>query len=522
MNLRIEDMTEEQKIGMLLCARRFDEKDDIDFTLELIKKRALGCAQVRPHQKEIIKLIKETADYPILIIADMESGFQEAPLPKITLMSLSACDKPEYYRAYAKGIAYYAKKAGFSGTWNPVLDILYGNGPCSVSRKISDDPLKVAEVGAEIAAVYKEHNFLACGKHYPGTSEFPVDTHMTEGYSEMTEKDLVDFNLVPYKYLMDRGLLPSIMTRHALFKNIDPVYPASLSKKVIDIIRNMGFDGVAFTDSFAMMGVLQKFGEENIYGMAVAAGNDIILTNYRTPTRQCYEMLMKNYRDGAFTEERLDEAVKRVLKAQEFTAKELDDSVQFTKEDEKLLNDLAKDCITAVTDDGLDAALGGKSEEKLFIILRENTDVDDRDNLEITPGKWYYPKRIENRIKEKFPGAGIVYLPEFPSGKDNELALSSATKYKEVVFVSFCTTAAYVGTDGLTRRAEAVINALAHSKKLSAIVHFGNPYALRELKHIPRRIFGYNIPDSQCYAIDVLAGEAEAKGSLPYNVEFVN
>lgn len=37
MNLRIEDMTLEQKIGMVLCARRFEEKEDIDFTLELIK-----------------------------------------------------------------------------------------------------------------------------------------------------------------------------------------------------------------------------------------------------------------------------------------------------------------------------------------------------------------------------------------------------------------------------------------------------------------------------------------------------
>ena len=521
MRLQIENMTVEQKIGMVLCARRFDNQEDIDFSLELIKNHALGCAQVLPHQTEVMKKIKETADYPILIIADMESGFQRAPLPKVSLMSLSACNKPEYYRAYAKGIAHYAKRAGYSGAWSPVVDVLQRSGPCIVSRVISNDPYKVAKAAAEISAVFKEQNFLSCGKHYPGVTGFGKDTHMTEGYSVLTEEEIKERNLLPYKYLLERGLLPSVMTQHSVYKNIDPDYPATLSKKTIDIIRNMGFDGVLFTDSLAMMGILQKYGEENVYGMAVAAGNDVILTNYRTPTKDCYEMLLKNYRDGLFTEERLDEAVRRVLKAQELTAEMPDKSVAFTKEDEEILNSVAKDCITAITDDGVSAALDGKNEDKLFVILEElEGKKKESSGREITAGDWYNPEQIEKRIEEKFPGAGIVRLPEFPSASNNDYVLNTATKYKEVVFVTFCKTCAYLGTDGLTRRAEAVINALVHSKKVSAVVHFGNPFAMQEIEHVPRRVFGYTIPDSQLYAIDLLAGEIEAKGTLPFDIEF--
>ena len=54
MLLRLEDMTVEQKIGFVLCARRFEE-DDIDFTLELIKNKALGCVQAPAEKPELVK-----------------------------------------------------------------------------------------------------------------------------------------------------------------------------------------------------------------------------------------------------------------------------------------------------------------------------------------------------------------------------------------------------------------------------------------------------------------------------------
>lgn len=518
MNLRLEDLTTEQKIGMLLCGRRF-EGEDLDTVLDLVKNHSIGCVQVPANHPEIVKLIKETADYPILVINDMESGFPTSSLPKIPLMSISACNKPEYYHAFARGVVRDAKAAGYSGTWNPVVDILRGDGPCAVSRSFSDNPQKVAEAAAELAGIYNRNNFLACAKHYPGGDDQHVDTHMVEGVSNVTEKELIEFDLVPYKYLMDRGLIQCIMTRHTVYKNIDPDRPASLSKKVIDIIRNMGFDGVAFTDSLAMMGILQKFGEENVYGMAIEAGNDIVLPNYRTPVKQCYEMLLKNYRDGAFTEERLNEAVRRILTAQEYAASEPENPTVFTAEDEKTLDDIARDCITAVTDDGVSPALGGNNEDKIFIVLTDEQSPDNIDNPEVNTRKWYFSDRVAKRIEEKFPGAGIEFLPEFPGGSHNERVLNAATKYKEAIFVTFCRTGAYYGTDCLTRRVESVVNALVQSGKVKAIVHFGNPYAVEKLNHVPRMLFGYNIPDSQLYAIDVLKGEMDAKGTLPFDVK---
>lgn len=519
MLLNIDEMTTEQKLGMLFCARRFEDAD-MDFILEMIKKRALGCVQPHAENPEIVQKLISAADYPILVINDTETGFPTSALPKIPLMCLSACDDKAYYRAFAKGIVRDAQKMGYNGTWGPAIDILRMDGPERVSRIASDDPQKVAEVAEEIADVFKQNHYLSTGKHYPGGEDCPFDTHMTEGTCNLTEEEIVKFDLMPYLHLMKKDLLPAIMTQHIVYKKIDPKYPASLSKKVIDIIRNLGFDGVVFTDSFAMMGILQKYGEDKIYGMAVEAGNDIILPNYRTPVKEAFNMLVQNYKDGAFTEERLNEAALRVLRAQAFVGEKPNTPTVFTKEDEEMLHNVARDCITAVTDEGVPAYLTGEDKDRLFVVLTPNTTEDDRIQAEISMDRWYFPHKIAEKIKQTFPESGIEFLPEFANAHDNERVLNAATKYKEVVFVTFCATTCYLGTDCLTRRTEAVINALIQSDKVSCVLHFGNPFALKTINHVKRKIFGYIISESQMHAIDVLKGKIEAKGKLPFRIEF--
>lgn len=525
MFLKLEELTLEQKIGMVLCARRFRDQD-VDFILELVKKRALGCVQAPFWKPEVAKLVKETADYPILIVNDTERGYPTSELPKIPLVALAATGKKEYFQAFAKAVVRDAQEAGCNGTWGPVIDILHQDGPITVPRKLSDDPKKVGEIAEEIARIYNQNHYFSCGKHYPGGAKVntkngkSVDTHMSGTSVHVSVEELINKNFVPYLHLWKKGLLPSIMVGHGTYADIDPDYPASLSKKMIDIIRDMGYDGVFFTDSFAMLSILQQFGEENVYGMAIAAGNDIVLPNYNTGVKDAYDMLMKNFEDGVFTEERLDEAVRRVLALQEFVGTKPETPTTFTEEDEALLNAVAKDCITAVCDEGLTAALPKNDKKRLFVIITENSFHADAALEEIATDQWYNPRTVADAIAANFPNADIEYLKEFPTAPENDRVLRAATKVDEVVFVTYCDSVPYLGTDCLTRRVEVVINSLTMSGKLQAVVHFGNPFALTPLNHVPRKIFGYLIPDSQKYAIDVLAGNCEAKGTLPFHIEF--
>lgn len=516
--LKLEELTTEQKLGMTYCARP-NTPEDYEFVFELIKKRALGCVQVAPTRPERVQQIKELADYPILIICDCETGFPTSDIPKIPLAALSACNNEEYYRVFAKGVVTEAKKVGFNGTWSPVVDVLHCDGPCKVHRHLSDDPMRVAKAAEIISRVYKQYGYMSSGKHYPGGKDIPYDSHMAPVPSQKTVDELKEKDLVPYQYLMDKDLLPSIMTSHSVFQNIDPDTPGTLSPKVQHIIREMGFDGVTFTDSFAMMAILQKYGEENILGMAIAAGNDIVLPNYRTRDRDAFAMLVKNYEDGMFTEERLNEAARRVLKLLEFIGSEPECNDPFTDEDRAVFDEMAKDCITAVCDDGVSPALD-PDKKHLFVILTDNSFVDDDNLMEITSKNWYYPKQIAEKIRQVFPDSGILYLPEFPDQKQNEQVFLEAAKHDDVVFITFCMTQAYLGTDCLTRRAENVIDCVNLANKLAGVVHFGNPFALKNLMHVKRKIFGYTMPTTQPHTIEVLAGKLPAKGTLPFNIEF--
>ena len=346
------------------------------------------------------------------------------------------------------------------------------------------------------------------------------DSHMANTGSYNTKEDLLNERMVPYFRLMEQGLLPGIMVGHSVYPHIDPENPATLSKKVIDLIRDRGFDGMVWTDSLAMMAILQKYGEENIQGLAIAAGNDMVLPNYRTPARKNYEMLLKNYKDGMFTEERLNEAVRRVLEAQAIVGAEPPCAEPFTEQDRINYFNIAKDCITALTDEGVTAALPADNTDRLFIVITNELPGGGKELAQETITRdWYRPDEIEKKINEEFPEAEVVYLPEFPAAKDNEKVLVAATRHKEVVFVTYCNARPYQGSSIMTRRVEAVINALITSGKVSAVLHFGNPKAMEMIDHVPRLVFGYMMPQSQKHAFEVLAGKLPAKGKLPYNLK---
>ena len=147
--LVLEEMTTEQKLGMLYCARLFNQ-EALDLALELIKKRAIGSVQISPKRKDFVQKVLDAADYPIIIVCDTETRFPTSEKQPIPLVTLAACDKPEYYEVFGKAVATEAKAAGFNATWNPVVDVLHCNGPIKVYRLFSDDPARVCRAAEEI------------------------------------------------------------------------------------------------------------------------------------------------------------------------------------------------------------------------------------------------------------------------------------------------------------------------------------------------------------------------------------
>lgn len=515
--LTLEQMSPEQKLGRVLCCRRLHNQEDVEFTLELARNSAIGALQLpmdETKRTELLKRFREAADYPLIMVEDMELGFPKSKLPKIPLSTLAAANNPEYAKLFAAALAKEAKEAGFNGIWGPIVDILFENRPCMVSRVAGDTPEAVMNITKEIFKTFDSYRFHSTAKHYPGDKGMPYDSHMVSPHSPQTKEELLQTSLVPYLKLMEEGLLPAIMVGHQICDNIDPDYPASLSKKVMDIIREQGFDGVIYSDSFAMMSILQAYGEKQAYALSLMGGVDIILPNYRTPMREVYEMMLASYREGQITDERLNEAVRRVMTLAQYCAEEPADPVPVPENIDEILRSVARDCITADCAEGVSVAID--PDKKRLFVVEVPCNHGSRINNEVKITAAYDAEGAIQAIKEYFPNCDIELIPEFPTPRDNDRVLTAASKHDEVVFVSFCETAPYMGTDCLTRRIEAVIDALSMPGKLKTLVHFGNPLATKTLKPIPRKIFGYSAAASQAHAFEVLAGKYPAKGKNPY------
>ncbi len=89
--------------------------------------------------------------------------------------------------------------------------------------------------------------------------------------------------------------------------------PATLSKYVLtDLLRGkMGFNGLVVTDASHMVAMTSAMKRSDMLPTAIAAGSDLFLF-FNDPDED-FQWMMEGYRNGIITDERLDEALTRIL-----------------------------------------------------------------------------------------------------------------------------------------------------------------------------------------------------------------
>lgn len=519
MELTLDELTVEQKLGMVFVATCTHGDEDMAFTLDMIRAHRLGAIWVDPLDPRLARImqdIKAAADYPILICTDAENGF--GPYQIAQAISLATTDNPALAYAFGKVTALQLKALGYNVVCNPVLDLSHGNAPCgSVTRSFGCDPVKVAQIGGAVARGMRDAGVLTVAKHYPGGSTSQTDTHMMEAVSSRTELELLDHDLYPYLEIMKQGHLCGIMTAHRRFPQIDPSRPASLSEKVIGILRDQGFDGIAMTDALVMMGIVLKYGLYDCNGLAIAAGNDLALP-WGISNQKAYEALSEAYRQGVITDARLDEAVRRVLAAQHQTLTE-PATKEISEQDKLDIQTINRDCIVAVTEEGLSPSISREGKH-LFVILTEtDADPDAKTDVDPRPRDWYKPDRIAEKLLAAFYHSQVMTINQFPTASQNVSVFDRQLECDDVVFVTFFKSSAYIGPECLTTRIIALMEALQSTNRISAVVHFGNPYVMEDVPHVPRILFGFCSEACTMNTIDVLCGDYPAKGRLPFTIK---
>ncbi len=516
--LKLEELSVKQKIGMAMTGRITKPLDDPDtqYVLDMIRNHSLGAVWLSPsweHREVCMKAIKEAADYPIIIISDSESGI--APYMVGRHNAIGCTGDPKYAYAFGKATAVTARKLGYNVICNPLLDIgVRGCVGGTAVRSLGGNKEKVAEMASAICHGMHDGGVLTVGKHYPGSCNTTIDSHMAEVSDPITKEELIEENLYPYRRLIDEGVLDGIMTQHTCLHNIDPDYPASLSRKVIGIIRELGFNGFAITDALPMQGIVAKYGSTYGKGLSIAGGNDLALV--WDANQPSYEQLVQCYEEGIFTEEQLNESVAHVLEAQHKTLSLPTDS-ELSEEDIENVELINLKSIYAKTDDGVPVALSREGKHHFVIVAP--MDYTGNPDIVTFRNHWYNPSIVAKKLREYFPNSDVMAIKEFPSVGEDYIVINHAVKYDDTVFITFTDSLGYVGRECINSRIVSVIEALQVTNRVSTVVHFGNPFVLEELEHIPRIIIGGLAAKSVDYAIDVLAGEEKAEGVLTYDVK---
>lgn len=516
--LKFEELTLDQKLGLVHTIKLNGgiTEENIKYIFDRIKARAVGAVWIQWGAwkwEEYLKRVVETADYPILIMTDAENGIGEYKIGRHNPISCTGDEKYAY--AFGKTVGFTAKELGYNVVCNPVLDI-YDNGN---ARTFGNDKNVIAKMGTAEARGMHDAGVLTVGKHYPSArDDRNIDSHMAESVSSQTAEQLLDDSLFAYLYMMKQGVLDGVMTAHVRLPKIDDKYPASLSKKVLDVFRDAGFSGFCMTDALSMMGIRANFGDGESLGLAIAAGNDLPLPFTHDPVFE-HEAIKTAYEKGIISEEHLDICVKRVLAAQH-KVMVLNESrcKSLTDEEIALCKEIPKAGIYQRTDEGISPTLSRDGKHLFAIMVRNEADLTKPDVDTFTNG-WLFPEKVTEKILENFPNSVVKTFHEFPTGQQNYEIFQASLACDDVIFLTFSEMIPYAGEEAVTSRVVSLVNALQFTDRVSALVHFGNPCVLNTLPHIPRVLLGGLCDESIYGAIDILGGLYKAKGVLTYDVK---
>lgn len=203
-----------------------------------------------------------------------------------------------------------------------LVNILWNFGPCvAVStdprwgrtyESYSNDPAIVTALAEAYLKGQQDQGIASTAKHYLadggtvyGTGE--INSLLDRGDSRMPEEELRSIHLAPYRTLVDSG----VRVVMASFSSYQGVKMHENKYLLTDVLKGeLGFQGFVVSDWEAMNALSGKSFQEDIAN-AVNAGVDMLMepNNYK----EAINAIVKNVKSGRISEERIDDAVRRIL-----------------------------------------------------------------------------------------------------------------------------------------------------------------------------------------------------------------
>ncbi|TQJ39680.1 gluconate kinase (SKI family) [Arthrobacter sp. SLBN-112] len=321
-------MTLEEKIGQLFINHNNDYSPEyLDGVLE---NYHVGGMRYRPGPsaavQEHIRYAQSKSRIPLLIASNPEMG-GAGSCDDGTFVSthLQAGSHPDKSIARQMGQVAGVETAALGCNWAfaPIVDIHYNWRNTVIStRSFGNTPEIVVERAKEYFDGISESPTACAMKHFPGDGIDERDQHVVTSYNTLGYEEWNRTYGHVYREMIAHGV-QSIMVGHIgapeVSRHFRPglsdaeILPATLSPELLqDLLRGeLGFNGLVLTDASQMVGLTQAMRRRDLVPATIAAGCDMFLF-FRNPAED-FQYMLDGYKSGVITEQRLHDALRRIL-----------------------------------------------------------------------------------------------------------------------------------------------------------------------------------------------------------------
>lgn len=491
----------------------------------------------------LINRLQADAKIPLLISVDAETGigmrFENTTIFPWA-MAVGATGNPDFARKIGVITGREARAMGIHHVYSPVVDVNNNaNNPVINVRSYGENPDEVGRFGAAMVEGVQSSNAIATVKHFPGHGDTAVDSHSGLPIINLPRERFDKVELVPFRKAIEAGVA-SVMIAHISLPQIDneqiqplknpvlPIYsesvetpkesatiPATLSKKVqTDLLRNqMNFQGLIVSDAMDMSGLTLYIGQEEAAVRAIEAGTDLL--EKPADAAAMIRGIVNAVKSGRLTEERINQSARKLLAwkhqmglfKQKITPIDSIDKIVSSKEVRDLADEVGKQAITLVKDDGKNLPLA--KDKKIFILAVTNG-----------PDITFVANTLTRILRQNGYRFEFAALDERSTEADQNRAFERASKSDVVIAALYGRVRSGARNSGMLPPAGAnVLQKILASEKPLINISFGNPYLILNYPQMKTYIVSYgDMPSLQKATANAISGNQDFYGKLPITV----
>lgn len=327
-NETLADLTIDEKISQLFCLIAYSAEDNyLKWLAEDLKIGGIMC-RVMPKDEvcKTVEVLQQNCKIPLLIAANLETGGAGVCLDGTKIgseMGIAATNDKNMAKALGEVCGKEGSVLGVNWSFAPIVDIdLNFRNPITNTRTFGNDKNMVRDFGVAYIEEIQKNGIAACAKHFPGDGVDERDQHLVTSINSLScEEWLSSFGEV-YKAMIDCGvktimcghiMLPSFVKKYNPNILDEDILPATLSSEIVTKLlkEELGFNGLVITDSTTMAGLNMALPREKIVPLTIAAGCDMFL--FTKNLEEDFMYMRKGYDEGIITNDRLNEAVSKIL-----------------------------------------------------------------------------------------------------------------------------------------------------------------------------------------------------------------